>query len=722
MQKLILPLMFMLLCNVAKAQHTLTISVKDSQTKEPLSGATVLVKGSANGAAADLSGLATLANVSAGKQTLQTRFIGYRTRLDTLTVPFSDTLDILLESESEEMEEVVISSTRSSRTISDIPTRVEFIAGEELDEKANMKPGDIRMILSESTGIQVQTTSATSANASIRIQGLDGRYTQILKDGFPLYAGAASGLGLLQIPPLDLKQVELIKGSASTLYGGGAIAGLVNLISKTPKEERELRFHLNGTSAKGLDINGFYGQRFGKIGTTIFASHNRNAAYDPAKIDLSAIPKFERFSFNPRIFFYPKEKTSINFGVNTTFENRVGGDMHYIKDEPKEGHSYFERNKTERLSTQFTLDHSFGECDHIVLKNSVSYFNRKLNTPGYQFDGTQYSTFSEASYARHGDKLEWIGGLNLWTDQFKETKPVLNALRNYNMNTFGAFVQNTWKASKWLNLETGVRTDYVVDYGFAFLPRVSALFKIHPNLTSRLGGGMGYKAPTIFTEESERVQYRNVLGIDKTTNSLEKSYGGNWDVNYQTTFADDRLSFSVNQLFFYTYLIDPLILKQQPNQSYVFRNINGHIDTRGSETNVKLGYSDFKLFLGYTFTDARLSENGTHQENFLTPKHRVNSVLFYEADEKWKIGLEAYYFSKQKLSDGKTGKDYMIMGFMVERLWEKFSVYINFENFNDARQTRFDNIYTGSISNPVFRDIYAPLDGFVFNGGIKFSL
>src|SRR5690606_31634161 len=132
-------------------------------------------------------------------------------------------------------------ATRGSRTIANIPTRVEVIAGEELDEKGNMKPGDIRLILSESTGIQTQQTSATSANASIRIQGLDGRYTQILKDGFPLFSGAASGLGLLQTPPLDLKQVEVIKGSSSTLYGGGAIAGLVNLVSKTPEAERALK-------------------------------------------------------------------------------------------------------------------------------------------------------------------------------------------------------------------------------------------------------------------------------------------------------------------------------------------------------------------------------------------------------------------------------------------------------------------------------------------------
>src|SRR3546814_395083 len=125
-----------------------------------------------------------------------------------------------------ELEEVVITATRSSRTIDNIPTRVEVIAGEELDEKGNMKPGDIRMLLAESTGIQTQQTSATSGNSSIRIQGLDGKYTQMIRDGFPLYSGFSGGLGLLQIAPLDLQQVEVIKGSSSTLYGGGAIAGL----------------------------------------------------------------------------------------------------------------------------------------------------------------------------------------------------------------------------------------------------------------------------------------------------------------------------------------------------------------------------------------------------------------------------------------------------------------------------------------------------------------
>jgi iron complex outermembrane receptor protein len=91
----------------------------------------------------------------------------------------------------------------------------------------------------------------------------------------------------------------------------------------------------------------------------------------------------------------------------------------------------------------------------------------------------------------------------------------------------------------------------------------------------------------------------------------------------------------------------------------------------------------------------------------------------YEVEEKWRAGLEAYYNSRQSLSDGTTGQAYWVFGAMVERIWEHFSVFANFENFTDTRQTRFGSIYTGTISSPVFKDIYAPLDGFVINAGIK---
>lgn len=723
MKKIILSVLALFIATLTFGQNTWKARVIDNETKAAIIGATITLKGAKISTFSDQKGLATLTYIPDGNQTFTINFLGFEEKIVNLKFPLIQTevLDIFLVPSEDELETVTISSTRSNRSIKDIPTRVEFIAGEELEEKANMKPGDIRMVLSESTGIQTQQTSATSANAAIRIQGLDGRYTQILKDGFPLYSGAASGLGLLQIPPLDLKQIELIKGSASTLYGGGAIAGLVNLISKTPNLARELNFHFDGTDALGLSLNGFYGKRNEKVGTTLFASYQNNSAYDPAGIDLSAIPKSEKFNFNPRLFLYPSKNTNIVLGLNTTFEDRIGGDMSYIDNAKNYPNSYFEQNKTERISSQFSLDHDFGKCSHFTLKNSISYFNRKLNTPGYNFNGTQYSSFTEANYSSHGEILEWVGGLNLLTDSFKEQGQT-SALRNYQQNTFGAFLQANWKAEEWLNIETGMRTDYVSDYGFAYLPRVSALFKISPKVSSRIGGGMGYKAPTIFTEDSERVQYKNVLPIDPKTNFLEKSYGANWDINYRTALFNNQVSFAINHLFFFTHLKNPLQLIPVTGGNYQFVNVSGHLESKGTETNVKLGYEDFKLFLGYTYTDAKQNQNNVLFANPLTAKHRVNTVLMYELEDQWKIGLEAYTFSKQKLNDGTVGKNYMIMGLMAEKLLERFSLYINFENFTDTRQTKFDTIYTGSINNPQFKDIYAPLDGFVINGGIKFRL
>src|SRR5690606_10299773 len=232
---------------------------------------------------------------------------GYISQADTLTIT-NDTIPtpVLPEatSEHEELDVVVISATRSTRTIDNIPTRVEVIAGEELDEKGNMKPGGIRMLLAESTGIQTQQTSASSGNSSIRIQGLAGKYTQMIRAEMPLDSGFSGGLGLLQIAPLDLQPVEVITGSSSTLYGGGAIAGLVNLVSKKPTYERQLNLLLNGTSALGLDASACYAENFDKTGATIYAAYNKGTAYDPSDIGLSAIPQFDRFTLNPKLFLY----------------------------------------------------------------------------------------------------------------------------------------------------------------------------------------------------------------------------------------------------------------------------------------------------------------------------------------------------------------------------------------------------------------------------------
>ena len=144
------------------------------------------------------------------------------------------------ENHEEEIENIVVQATRSGRIANDQPIRVELIDREEIEEKAAMRPGNISMLVAETGGVRVQTTSPALGSANIRLQGLYGRYTQLLADGLPLYGNQASSIGLLQIPPTDLGRVEIIKGSASSLYGGSALGGVINLVSRTPGDTLNL--------------------------------------------------------------------------------------------------------------------------------------------------------------------------------------------------------------------------------------------------------------------------------------------------------------------------------------------------------------------------------------------------------------------------------------------------------------------------------------------------
>ena len=723
MKKIIAGLCLIGMAGSLPAQHQFTAIVKDHESQELLVGATAHINNNGQGQVADADGRILFDDLPDGTVQIVFRFVGYEPQPITLRFPDDDgqTREVELHPHEEELEEVTVTSTRSSRTIADAPTRVEIIAGEELDEKANMKPGDIRMLLNESTGIQTQQTSATSANSSIRIQGLEGRYTQLLRDGFPLYAGFSGGLSIMQIPPLDLQQVEVIKGSTSTLYGGGAIAGLINLISRRPTNERVTDFMVNLTSAGGIDVSGFYGKKWKKHGLTVFAARNSNAPYDPTDIGLTAIPRFERYTLNPTLYWYPSEATEVSLGLNLSTEDRLGGDLQYIEGPAEHPDRYFERNDTRRATSQFALTHHLSETATLAVKNSVNVFNREIEVPGYRFTGNQLASFTEVNLQVGTETLEWIAGLNLWTDWFQETEPD-GVARDQSQSIAGGFVQGTYPFSEQFTLEAGLRSDYVVNYGWIVLPRVSALLKVSPQLTSRLGGGLGYKSPSIFTEEAEARQFQQVLPISVETTALERSIGGNWDVNYRTGLFQDQVILSVNHLLFITRLTEPLLLTRTSEEFYSFRNADGYVLSQGMETNLKLQYQHFKLFVGYTLANVKQHFGDEVMRLPLTAQHRLNNVLVYEVHGKGRIGLEAYYFSPQPLSDGTTGQSYWICGLMMEKVFARFSLFLNFENFLDTRQTRFDTIYTGSLTNPTFRDIYAPVDGFVVNGGIKLTL
>ena len=172
-------------------------------------------------------------------------------------------------------------ATRTGRRIQDVALRVEVLSGHELEEKLLMRPSNISMMLNETGGLRVQVTSPALGSTNVRIHGMRGRYTQLLADGLPLYGGQASSLGLLQVPPSDLGQIEIIKGAASSLYGGQALGGVINLVSKYPSSQPGGEVTLNATTRNGQDLSAYGETGLSEpIRTSLLANVSRQSAQD----------------------------------------------------------------------------------------------------------------------------------------------------------------------------------------------------------------------------------------------------------------------------------------------------------------------------------------------------------------------------------------------------------------------------------------------------------
>ncbi|MBJ7882319.1 TonB-dependent receptor [Gelidibacter salicanalis] len=716
MAKTFLTSLFFALSFISFAQNSdISISITDSETNEPLLGATVYFEEIEKGAVTDFDGIATFTEIPNGNHIIKISYVGFKTIETAIEVGTKKTFTFKLESGGNELDEVVIQSSRSTRTIKKIPTRIEFIGAEELGEKAVMNPTNISMVLRESTGIQMQQTSLSSGNTNIRIQGLDGRYTQLLRDGFPLFGGFSSGLSILQIPPLDLQQFEIIKGSASTLYGGGAIAGLINMVSKTPDEEPALDIMLTQTQALGSTANVFYSKQNEKFGISLYGSGHYQKAYDPEDDGFSNLPKTKSISFNPKFFYYPSDKTTFWFGLNGTYDDRIGGDITKIESGENGIHQYTEENVSKRLSSQAVYKTQMDSISSFNIKNSVSFFDRNLTVPDFSFGGKQTNTFTEINYQRETSKADWIFGANLYTSNFDENDDA-TLQRDQKDITYGMFANNIYDLSDNWILETGLRADYNTDFGFFPLPKISLLYKNDSGFSSRIGGGLGYKIPDIFTEEAEFIHFENVLGIDKSSLKAERSYGVNIDFNYQTRLFE-TIGFSINQLFYVTAIYNGLLLNSTNNGLFAFENATDEIISKGAETNIKFTYKDFRWFLNYALIDTKLNYLAGNPQKPLTAKHNTGSVLMYES-EKWRIGYETFYTGKQFLSNGTETTDFVTMGFVAMRNFKWGTTFVNFENFTDRRQSRFSPLVLPPHENPVFPEIYAPTDGFIFSVGV----
>jgi len=698
------------------AQSTVSFTIYDSITHRTLGGVSIVKKGTQKGAVTSLDGKASLMLDANSSTVFDISYINYESRTLIINATTDTAVEVLLAQAEHQMEEVIVSSTRTNSRLEDLPTRVEVLGSEEVAEENGIKPGNIASLLGDIAGIQIQQTSAATGNADMRIQGVPGKYTQLLRDGMPLYGGYGGSFSILQIPPLDLQQIELIKGASSTLYGNGAIAGMVNLISKKPVKGSVVKaFTLNRSTLKENNLNAFFSGRNEKSGYTFFTGGTLQNAVDVNKDGYSDVPDVKSIFVHPRLFLYTSPSSTVIFGYTMNYEDRKGGDMLALTTQKNTAHPFFIQNKSLRNTADVNWDKKINENSFFNIKGSTSFFNRDIATNVFGMKANQTSWYSEAAYTTKAELVTFVGGVNWNGEDFKKKQPDSSQLTNYKNFTLGAFAQADWRLTRKLTAQTGLRADdvyYQAAQKLLLLPRLSLMYKFDPKWTARVGGGLGYKLPTPFSVEVDERDYHYLSAISAIT-SLERSSGANADVNFKTKAGG--WSITINQGFFLTHIKNPMLINYTSPTLITYTSASRPLVSSGTESYVQLQHDELELYFGYTYTNALRQYNSINEHLPLTAKHKMASVLAYEFSEKFRAGIEASYTGTQYLDNGATTNPYLFMAAMVRYNLGKVAFVLNGENLFDYRLSKKQAVVFAPYSNPSFPEIWAPLEGRVIN-------
>jgi outer membrane receptor for ferrienterochelin and colicins len=716
--------------------QSLQLMLRDSTTRQPLIGASVGVPGTGIGGTTDARGVVQLAPAPAAGTHLRVEALGYRARFIAAPASGSAPLTVLLAPSAAAIDEVVVTATRTNSRIEDQPERIEVLGEEEMQEENGIKPGNIASLLGDIAGTQIQPTSPTTGNADLRIQGLQGQYSQILRDGLPLYGGFAGSFGILSVPPLDLRQIELLKGSNSTLFGGGAIAGLVNLVSKTPTlGTPQFTATLNQTTLNETNLNGFAAQRGPRVGYSLFVGLTRQQEVDVDGDSFVDVPRVRSLNVHPRLFYYPSPHSQLAVGYTGTFESRRGGQQQALRDDAEMlgSAAYFVNNTSQRHTVDAVYTNDSLGTSRLTLKGAVTNFSRDVLTNTVAFKANQTTYYTEASYLHElGKNNTIVAGVNFNGERLRNADARATPLLSpYSYATIGVFAQDNWTPSPRFNLQAGLRYDHHHPYGGFVLPRLSALWHLTEALTARVNGGLGYRVPVPYVNALDERDYPQVQPLRGLT--AETSQGLNGDLNYAHTFTgfEEPLVLNLNQSFFYTRLQNPLILPDggivggpgggnyQPGSGpLTWQNAAAPVTTRGLETYVRLRADETELYLGYVFTDARRDYDPANPHVELAARHKFAAVALTDFTEHFGGGIEASYTGQQYLSDGTTTPGYPIVAALLRYRTGPWTVVLNAENVLDYRQTRRERVVLpvgGSYASPVFRELWAPVEGRVVN-------
>ncbi|TXD54433.1 MULTISPECIES: TonB-dependent receptor plug domain-containing protein [unclassified Polaribacter] len=579
------------------------------------------------------------------------------------------------------LNEVVITATRTVRQLSSLPMPVTLISKEQIQKSGTTRLKDI---LIEQTGINFVTDQ--SGFTGVQLQGLSAEYTLIMIDGVPLVGRSSGNLDLSRITVNNIKQIEIVKGPSSSLYGSEALGGVINIITEKPKGDvlkGDVGYFVRLGARDELDINTNFVYKKGKFGAAAGINLNSSGGFDLSPTTISKTTEaYQNYTSNLQLTYDFSKKlnifTSQRYFYETQGENNIQSDWnsntelrHQINDIWNVNYTFY--------ATQFTTESQFNGV--------LAEFNQTLIRPEIRVTTALKNSTLITGLGANFDALD-----RTFFDK-KET-----------FNSKYIFAQYDFHPTEKINLIVGARFDNHNKYKSAFSPKISSSYKINDWLSAKASVGYGFKAPDfrqLFFNFNNRAGGYIVLGTrtlhdlygdEPNVKSIEKDLKPENSIGYNVGFEVKPISdVKININFFrndINDLINTVALQGSlPNIStgtsvFYYEN-RDQVFTQGVELDVKIKISDnFNFVGGYQFLDAkdkqevRNIETGTvfYRKTPLAPsvalkksdyfglpnrsKHTANAKLFYQnLTHDFSTNIRAIYRSKYALFDTNSSQN-----------------------------------------------------------------
>ncbi|WMI94993.1 TonB-dependent receptor [Bacteroides fragilis] len=524
-------------------------------TEESIPFATVMVLGTNRGAVSNEEGQFEFRKLAAGKYTLRVQVMGYKTQEKTITVSAEATsvVHFQMEEESFMTDEVVVSANRNEVSRKAAPVVVNVMSA-KLFETVNST--DLAKSLNFQSGLRVENNCQNCGFPQVRINGLEGPYSQILINSRPIISALSGVYGLEQIPVNMIERVEVVRGGGSALFGANAVGGTINIITKDPINNSfqvaSTMSNMNGKSwEQYMGGNVSLVAKDNSYGIALYETYRNRNPYDADGDGFSELGKLNMNTFGMRAYYRPNYFSRINVEYHTTNEFRRGGNKFNLQ--PHES-DITEQTKHIINSGGLSYDRYWREKHKMSVYGSIQHTDRN-SYYGAQQDMNAYGKTNDLTWVVGGmyvgnmDRClfapaTFTGGVEYQNNSLHDVMTGYHRDMQQDVRIAGGFVQNEWRLNRWTML-VGARLDKhnLIDHPI-FSPRVNFLYKPSDNLQARLTYSTGFRAPQAYDEDlhvtavgGEGVQIRLAEGLrEERSNSFSGSVDwsfpmGHWQSN-----------------------------------------------------------------------------------------------------------------------------------------------------------------------------------------------